>query len=102
MSYHNLSNAEIVFLFLVSKSIRDQYETAYNQKSIEQTIPTDYGVVKLETPLPSEMIETLMKSRHYLFMKDINDKLHPLYILIQEAEPEVVEDVQSIFNHQKE
>jgi hypothetical protein len=97
MSFHNLSNEEIVFLFFVSKSIVDQYETVYNDQVIEQTIPTDFGVMKLGTAIPKELVEEMLKSKHYLFMKSINEKLLPIYEIIKDVEPDLVQEVEILF-----
>ncbi len=97
MSFHNLSNEEIVFLFFVSKSIVDQYETVYNDQVIEQTIPTDFGVMKLGTAIPKELVEEMLKSKHYLFMKSINEKLLPIYEIIKDVESDLVQEVEILF-----
>ena len=97
MSFHNLTNEEIVFLFFVSKSIVDQYETVYNEQVIEQTIPTDFGVMKLGTAIPKELVEEMLKSKHYLFMKSVNKKLSPIYDIIKDVEPDLVQEIEILF-----
>lgn len=98
MSYHNLTNEEIVFLYYVSYSVIKQYETTFTDKSITQTLPTDQGVVEITTGFPEEFVEEIMQSKHYTLMKDIHKKLSPIYELIKEVEPELVESLDSIFN----
>lgn len=98
MSYHNLSNEEIVFLYYVSKNVSDQYEQAYKSKQLQQTVPTKDGVMKVETFLPDELLEEILKSEHYLLMKSVKDKLKPIYELIIEVEPEIETAISNIFN----
>lgn len=97
MSYHNLTNQEIVFLFYISKAIRDQYEDVSKNQSITQSIPTDWGVMKVETPIPSDFINEMLESKHYVYMKGINEKLLPIYEIIKDTEPEMVEEISEIF-----
>lgn len=98
MSFHNLTNEEIVFLFFVSKSIKEQYENVYNNEVIEQTIPTDFGVMKLGTAVPKELLEEMLKSKHYRFMKSINDKLLPIYEIIKDVDPDLVSEIEILFS----
>jgi len=97
MSFHNLTNEEIVFLYLVSKSITEQYESVYDNQVIEQTIPTDFGVMKLGTSVPKELLEEMLKSKHYRFMKSINEKLQPIYEIIKDVESDLVSEIEALF-----
>lgn len=102
MSYHNLSNEEIVFLYKVADSITRQYEDVYDARVLHQRIPTEMGIVSVDTPIPQELIDDMLQGKHYLFMKSVRDKLKPLTELIIEAEPEILESVMSIFQSKKE
>lgn len=97
MSYHNLTNEEIVFIYLFSKSIKEQYEIVFENKSISQNIPTELGTFKVETAIPNEVVSEMLEAKHYILMKSVYDKLKPLYELISEVEPEVVEEIKIIF-----
>jgi len=101
MSYHNLSNEEIVFLYKVAQSITRQYEEVHKAKVLQQRVPTEMGVINVETPIPKELIDEMLQGKHYLFMKSIRDKLQTLTELIVEAEPEILETVMSIFQPEK-
>lgn len=102
MSYHNLSNEEIVFLYKVADSIVRQYQDVYDARVLQQRIPTEMGLINVDTPIPQDMIEDLLRGKHYLFMKSIRDKLKPLTELIIEAQPEILESVMTIFQSKKE
>lgn len=97
MSYHNLTNEEIVFIYLFSKSIKEQYEIVFENKSISQNIPTELGTVKVETLIPGEVLSEMLEAKHYLLMKSVYDKLKPLYEIIADVEPEIVEEIKIIF-----
>lgn len=101
MSYHNLSNEEIVFLFFVSKSIKEQYEEAYNQQVVEQKIPTEFGYMNVETIIPDEVREEMLKSKHYTYMKSIYEKLLPIYEVIRDVETESTEEIENVFKNKK-
>lgn len=97
MSYHNLTNEEIVFIYLFSKSIKEQYEIVFENKSISQNIPTELGTVKVETLIPGEVLSEMLEAKHYLLMKSVYEKLKPLYEIIADVEPEIVEEIKPIF-----
>lgn len=97
MSYNNLTNEEIVFLYFVSLTVARQYETTFKENSIKQTLPTKEGSVNFTIDLPIDFINEIMKSKHYTLMKDINRKLKPLYELITEAEPDIVNIIKELF-----
>ena len=102
MSYHNLTNEEIVFMFTVARSIKRQYEEAYAQQIIQQDVPTQFGVMKVETIIPELVREEMLKSKHYKYMSSIYDKLLPIYDIIKDVEPETVEQVEGIFDKKPE
>lgn len=97
MSYNNLTNEEIVFLYYVSSSVVIQYEETFAEKSITQTLPTELGSVEVTLGLPEDFIDEIMKSKHYTLMKEVNKKLKPIYELIQDVEPEIVAVIDALF-----
>lgn len=100
MSYQNLTNEEIVFLYYVAVSVVSQYEETFRDKSIKQSIsPDGETLFQISTDLPEDLIDELLKSKHYVMMRDIRDKMHPIYILIKEVEPEIVKQIDDIFNY---
>lgn len=101
MSYYNLSNEEIVFLYYASKTIKDQYEEIFDTEILEQKIPTETGVKKLKTPIPKEMMEDILKGVHYRMMKSVNEKLTPLFEMIKESDPELIADIEDAFSTKK-
>jgi hypothetical protein len=97
MSYHNLSNQEIVFLYLVAKGITEQYEEAFKDKTLEQNIPTESGIITVEHEIPNELVEELLKGMHYTNFKSIEGKLKSFYELIEETEPDMVNELYQAF-----
>ena len=97
MSYHNLSNQEIAFLYFVSKGITEQYEEAFKEKVLEQSIPTEAGVVVVEHEIPNELVEELLKGMHYTNFKSIESKLKSIFELIKETEPDMVNELYQAF-----
>jgi hypothetical protein len=101
MDYKTLTNEEIVFLYFVSSEIVSQYETTIKSKSITQTLPTNTGSVDFKIDLSKDFIDEIESSKHYTIMKDINIKLAPIYNLIKEAEPYIVDRISEIFKNKK-
>jgi len=97
MSYHNLTNEEIVFMYMFSKSIKEQYETVFELGTITQIIPTELGTMKVSTEIPSDLISDMLEAKHYILMRSIHDKLKPLYELILDVEPDIITDIKEIF-----
>lgn len=97
MSYHNLTNEEIVFLYYVASSVVEQYEETFTDESITQTLPTEIGSVEVTIDLPKDFIEEIRESKHYTIMKQVYIKLKPIYELIKEVEPEIVEAIDNLF-----
>jgi len=99
MSYFNLTNEEIIFLYYVSSSVVRQYDEAFADKSLKQSLSTENSVIETVIELPQELINELIKSKHYVMMKDISDKLRPLYELIKDSQPELVHEIDELFNY---
>jgi hypothetical protein len=98
MGYHNLSNEEIVFLYNVAKSVVKQYEETFISNSLKQSLSTDVGIIEVRTSISDDIIETLSKSKHYTIMKDVMGKLEKIYDLIVDTDPELVEEINKIFD----
>lgn len=99
MSYYNLTNEEIIFLYYVSSSVVIQYDEAFTNKSLKQSVATDTSIIETVLELPQDLIDDLLKSKHYTMMKDISSKLKPLYELIKDSDPEMVNLIDELFNH---
>jgi len=97
MTQLNLTNQEIIFLFFTAKTIKEQYEVVYEEHKVEQKIPTKHGVINVETEVPDQVLNEMLQSNHYLFMKSIHDKLKPVYEIIKDVEPEIAKEVEMIF-----
>jgi hypothetical protein len=98
MSYHNLTNEEIVFMYHVAVSVTKQYENAYTDESIIQSLPVDeQTVIEVTTALPKDLVDDMLKSKHYTLMKEIVVKLKPIIELIKDVEPEIYEQISELF-----
>ena len=97
MAYHNLTNEEIVFLYYMSASVISQYEETFTDETIIQSLPTNNGVIEVTIGLPKDFVEEIMQSKHYTIMKDVNNKLKPIYELIKDVEPEIVAVIDDLF-----
>jgi hypothetical protein len=104
MSYHNLTNEEIVFLYYIASSVTKQYENTYDDKSITQSLISDdeETVIEITTELPGELLDEILSSKHYTLMKDVMLKLKPLADIIRDVEPELVAEIESLFHYKQE
>jgi hypothetical protein len=97
MTQLNLTNQEIVFIFFTAKTIKEQYEVVYELHKVEQKIPTKHGLINVETDVPDKVLNEMLQSSHYLYMKSIHDKLKPVYEIIKDVEPDIATEVETIF-----
>jgi hypothetical protein len=97
MTQLNLTNQEIIFLFFTAKTIKEQYEKVYEDHKVDQKIPTKHGIINVETEVPEKVLDEMLQSNHYLYMKSIHDKLKPVYEIIKDVQPELAEEVEMIF-----
>jgi hypothetical protein len=97
MSYHNLTNEEIVFLYYTASSVVKQYDAAFSDQSFTQSLMTEESIIQTVIDLPPDLIDELLNSKHYTMMKGIMLKLKPIYDLIKETQPELVEVIDDLF-----
>lgn len=88
-------------MFTVARAVKQQYEEAYAQQIIQQDIPTEFGLMKVETIIPEQLREQMLESKHYKYMCSIYDKLLPIYDIINEVEPDVVNSVEAVISKTK-
>ena len=101
MSYHNLTNEEIVFLYYIATSVTKQYENTFEDKSITQSLISDDEEILIEitTEIPKELLDEILLSKHYVLMKEVMVKLKPLAEMIKDVEPELVNEVDKLFHY---
>jgi hypothetical protein len=103
MSYNNLTNDEIAFLYQITNVMKEQYESVIEKEYLEQVILNGTETsFKVQTELPAEFLEQIKEGCHYKYLKSISSKLKSIYELIAESEPEIVEEIEKNFTTKKE
>jgi hypothetical protein len=98
MSINELSNEEVLFLYLNNRKWVEMYYDVINQKTIVDVLDIlDFGNVTVTRFLNDEDVASMENSEHYRLTNLLNDKLAPLADLIQDADPELFEKVKSSF-----
>ena len=98
MSYHGLSNEEIIFLYLHNKKQLEHLTEILDSSSIETTISIGVGTMTAMKLLDEDQVEYLKSHALYRHLVSIDAKLAPIVDMIQEAEPETYFEVEESFN----
>lgn len=91
-----LSNKQIVFIYFSLKAVNDRYDDVLGKGQITQMI-LGMGPAMISTSLGDEILDDLRQSEHYEMLKSTVDVLQPIFELIQDVEPELVKEVEKIF-----
>lgn len=94
---YGLSNEQLVFTYLSLNAVKSRYDDVIAKGAITQMI-MGMGGIETTSHISEEIINDLAKSDHYTMLIDTVDKLKPIYELIQDVEPEMVEKINKTFD----
>jgi hypothetical protein len=98
MSINELSNEEVIFLYLSNRKWMDTYEDMFQHKSIVDTMEIlDFGKISVTKYIDDESIEEMHKSLHYKYSFDINEKLEPVASMIEDIDSDLYNKVKACF-----
>jgi len=98
MTFQDLTNEEILFLFHEIKQEIDRYQQILETKKVRESVGIfDYGQITVDYILTDDEIEELSRDRHYLFVVSLYKKLELIASIIAEAEPELASKIEVSF-----
>lgn len=100
MSYSNLSNREVLFIFFNNLKWVKRYETIFQDGGVKDHIELPgIGYIKtFEMLTPEEMDDMKETDKHYLLVMEVHDRLLPIVELIKESMPATYVEVDEIIN----
>lgn len=98
MSYHGLSNEEIIFLYLHNKKQLDHLSEILDTGSIETTLSIGIGTMTAMKLLDDDQVEYLKSHALYQYLVSIDSKLEPIVDMIRDVDPETYQSVEESFN----
>jgi len=97
MSLNELSNEQILFLFLSNKELYDSYGIVLENKKYQSSLNLlDMGNIVVTHLVNDEDIDEIKNSKHYNYVVEMHEKLEPIALMIEEANPKLYEKIYSI------
>jgi hypothetical protein len=93
---YGLTNEQIVFIYLSLRTVNDRYEEVFGKGQITQMV-LGMGNTLVSSKLQDEIINDLKKSEHYKMLAETVIALQPIFELIQDVEPEMVDRIKEVF-----
>lgn len=93
---YGLTNEQIVFIYLSLKAVNERYDEVFGKGQITQLV-LGMGQTLVSASLGDEIIADLKQSDHYKLLSETVSKLEPIYELIADVEPDMVNKVKEIF-----
>jgi hypothetical protein len=94
---YGLSNEQLVFIYFSLNTVKLRYDDVLGKGEITQIIMS-LGGIETTSHISEDIVNDLAESEHYRMLKDTVDKLQPIYELIADVEPEMVEKIKKIFD----
>lgn len=98
MSYHGLSNEEIIFLYLHNKKQLEHLSEILDTGSIETTLSIGIGTMTAMKLLDEDQVEYLKSHALYQYLVSIHSKLEPIVDMIRDVDPDTYQSVEESFN----
>lgn len=99
MNLNELSNEQIVFLYLRNNETLIALTTMIEKKIATETIEIlDQGVISVSTILNDEDVKTIEEGDYYKNVVAINEKLEPIAQLIEDVDPTMYQRVKNCLN----
>lgn len=99
MAFHDLSNENIVFLYLENKESLKQFEKVINDKGIRTEIELPlFGKQTHIHPITDEILSDMINSETLKQIKQINKVLEPIVLLIEGSDPDLYKRIEDGIN----
>jgi hypothetical protein len=102
MKLSELSNEEIVFLYLLINDVSEQVEEVLEDGGLTYVMDSPLGKIQLFGAFTEKELEDLKESPKVLLSRSISEKLEPVFGLISEANQDVVDAVRDSLFPKKE
>jgi hypothetical protein len=98
MTFQDLTNEEILFLFHEINQELHRYNEILETKKVRESVELfDYGQITVDYILTNDEVEELSSDRHYLFVVSLHKKLELITSMISEADPSLASKVEVSF-----
>jgi len=94
MNFETLNNEEWIFIYLYLSDVHQYYDDIINKGGIEHQIQGPFGDLKVFQNFDDNKIQEILSSLKYKYIKDIIKKIDPIYDIIEDSAPSLVEKVQ--------
>jgi hypothetical protein len=95
MTFQDLTNEEILFMYHEMNEELARYQTIIETKKVTESVSIlDYGAITVDYLLQDSEVKELINDKHYLFVVGLHRKLELIASIIQEAEPELASKVE--------
>lgn len=101
-NYHNLSNEEIIFIYLSNEKFLDQYRFIFKDGGLETItdLPENTYIVNFKQFSEEELLE-LQQDEHYKYCLKVEEKLAPIVEIIEDSFPDLYDKVVACFKKEK-
>ena len=93
---YGLSNEQIVFTYLSLNAVKTRYDEVLGKGQITQMIMA-MGGIETTSHISKEILDDLSQSEHYKMLKETVSVLEPIFELIRDVEPEMVNRIKATF-----
>jgi hypothetical protein len=98
MTFQDLTNEEVLFLFHEINQELHRYNEILETKKVRESVELfDYGQITVDYILTNDEVEDLSRDRHYLFVVSLHKKLELITSMISEADPSLASKVEVSF-----
>jgi len=98
MTFQDLTNEEIMFLYLENLDEYNRYQSIIKTKKVVDEIDLmGAGFISIGYELTDDDLNDLINDRHYLFVVSLHKKLELIASIIGEADPVLVEKVNETY-----
>jgi hypothetical protein len=98
MTFQDLTNEEILFLYLENLDEYNRYQSIIKTKKVVDEIDLmGAGFISIGYDLTDDDLNDLIKDRHYLFVVSLHKKLELIASIITEADPALVDQVNETY-----
>jgi len=96
MSFQELNNKEWVFIYIYLNEIKTHYDKIIKNEGIEHIIKGPMGnKFSFFQKFDSDIIEKVLNSKKYKHLNSIVHKINPIYDIINDADPKLVDTIYS-------